>query len=573
MLLAELKELWSSQRRSEAIEQVLQRWSDILAMPEESGWVAGVLRSSGLPAEAVAVEHAAARLRSRPDDWATLIGNLLRSGDPWWARQLLDECPVDSPELRALRIEAELRGGEAAPWIERWIADRPAMEADPIAWWIQAGRLDRAEELLAHAPATDLWRVRFALWRNQTKTARGLLDSLPPRDEVRCLAAVADVLDGRYEQAETELRKLLDGDARDEANLWLATTLRHLGRFDEAQRRIDVVRARSDVFRFAALLERDLIGELQRQEIAGRRYPAWLQRITRPFGWLPVKPRRVAELEYADVLYPLGLRPQESVIDALAGLLERLAGNHSDSPTLLQDGRLRPLRVDQGPRHLGASAQAVLWTRGIGGALELFQRLAEGCGGHPLFRIYQGELELWAGNYAAAEGIFRAALERERTTRWAWIGFGASRMLQGDLEGAQSAWSRGLKLVHPGPTLFVYRGECFRRQGKTAAARADLETALQQKPQRLSARINLALLDRSPAALREVESECAAGMPFLLQELEGDVVARLEGVLQAMRGNRSSSRDLVSYHLWGRVWRCLPGTLDGARSEKVSQLA
>jgi hypothetical protein len=41
--------------------------------------------------------------------------------------------------------------------------------------------------------------------------------------------------------------------------------------------------------------------------------------------------------------------------------------------------------------------------------------------------------------------------------------------------------------------------------------------------------------------------------PLLMEELGGGAAERLERVLEAMRGNRSSS--IVSYHLWGRVWR------------------
>jgi hypothetical protein len=84
------------------------------------------------------------------------------------------------------------------------------------------------------------------------------------------------------------------------------------------------------------------------------------------------------------------------------------------------------------------------------------------------------------------------------------------------------------------------------------AARRDLELAVSQKPQRLSAWINLALLDRRDEALKETERKCTAYAPLLMETVEGTRAERLEKVLEAMRGNRSSTR--ATYHLWGRVW-------------------
>jgi tetratricopeptide (TPR) repeat protein len=138
-------------------------------------------------------------------------------------------------------------------------------------------------------------------------------------------------------------------------------------------------------------------------------------------------------------------------------------------------------------------------------------------------------------------------------------------MLQGDFQEAHRIWERGLSRTHwePGPTLYVYRGECYRRQGELELARDELETAVRQKPQRLSARINLALLDRDPEALVRVERDCTAFAPLLMAELKGSPAERLEQVLEAMRGNRSSSEWNMSYHLWGRLWR--RGVADDAR--------
>ena len=146
--------------------------------------------------------------------------------------------------------------------------------------------------------------------------------------------------------------------------------------------------------------------------------------------------------------------------------------------------------------------------------------------------------------------------------KWAWIGLGATAMLQGELDEAQQTWRQGLRAAGcAGPTLFVYRGECYRLQGQRTAARRDLELAVQQKPTRLSAWINLALLDGGDLASR-VERECVEQMPMLMGELGGDLSDRLEGVLSAMRGNRGSSR--ITYRLWGRVWHFMARELPTA---------
>ena len=131
-------------------------------------------------------------------------------------------------------------------------------------------------------------------------------------------------------------------------------------------------------------------------------------------------------------------------------------------------------------------------------------------------------------------------------------------MLQGDLREAQRIWARGCEVMRfEGPTLYAYRGECHRRQGHVEAARRDLQQAIRQKPQRLSAQINLALVEGQPEMLEGVVRQCTAALPFLMEELTGTEAERLEKVLEAMRGNRTSSPSNMSYHLWGRVWRAL----------------
>jgi tetratricopeptide (TPR) repeat protein len=212
-----------------------------------------------------------------------------------------------------------------------------------------------------------------------------------------------------------------------------------------------------------------------------------------------------------------------------------------------------PLPID--PGQLGPSVQRVLWTRGPEAVRSVYRELRPRVDDHPSFRVYEGEFELWMGEYDRAAEIFRAVLDRDRHVKWAWIGLGAAALLKGDFAEAQAIWAQGVSITSAGPTLYVYRGECHRLQGSVAKAREDLAQAIREKPHRVSGWLNLALLEREATSLDRALDQCRALAPLLIDELEGGPAEKLDGFLAAMRGNRSSS--IVSYHSWGRVWRVL----------------
>jgi tetratricopeptide (TPR) repeat protein len=557
---ADLRRLWEDGQRGPAIRAALEGWERLLREPGDLNWLVGALRSSGLGAEAFAVRLESTRREARVPAWEGFIRSVLHTGDPWWARELLTEVGSDSRELQALRIEVELVLGDAAPLIAAWVrahGDEAAAEA-AVRWWVRCDRVEEASRLVDEADGLTLWRARLALWRNRPDVARPLLATLAPDPEVRCLEAIAFVLDGNLDQGEARLRELLDTDVRVEAWTWLVTVLRKQRRYAEAVQAADSASSASPGFNLVARLERDLAFDYERVGRPGSTHLRWLRRIAGPARLLARPPRlsRIGELENARALYPLGLKPRDSTA-ALEAALERFAGNHTPHLSTTERGVLHSYPLPENPRQLGNTVQMVLWTRGAEATRALYDELAPRVDHHPLFRIYHGELELWMGAYENAERIFREVLDRDKRVRWAWIGLGASVMFQGDLRQAQKIWKRGLSRTHrvPGPTLYVYRGECYRRQGELELARHQLETGLRQKPQRLSARINLALLDRDPEALERVERECVAFAPLLMSELKGSPAERLEQVLEAMRGNRSSSEWNVSYHLWGHLWR------------------
>jgi tetratricopeptide (TPR) repeat protein len=564
VISANLRKLWEDGQRGPAIRAALEGWEHLMRQPDDLHWLAGALRSAGLGPEAFAVQLEAARREAGVPGWERLIRAILDTGDPWWARELLAEAGGDSRELQALRIEAELALGDAAPLIAAWVRahrDETALEA-AVRWWVRSNRVEEAARLVDEAEGLTRWRARFALWRNRSDVAFSLLATLAPDPEVRCLEAIAFVLDGNLEQGEARLRELLDTDVRAEAWTWLATVLRKQRRYAEAVQAADAASNASPDFNLIARLERELAVDYERMGYGATSpestHLRWLWRFTgfakRLSG--PLRLHRIKELENARALYPLGLKPRDSIA-VLETALERFAGNHTLHLSTTERGVLRSYPLPENPRQLGSTVQMVLWTRGAEAARALYDELAPRVENHPLYRIYHGELELWMGAYENAERIFREILDRDKRVRWAWIGLGASVMFQGDLRQAQKIWKRGLSRTNwvPGPTLYVYRGECYRRQGELKLARKELETGLRQKPQRLSTRINLALLDRDPDALERVERDCAALAPLLMSELKGSPAERLEQVLEAMRGNRSSSEWNVSYHLWRHVWR------------------
>ena len=557
--VAELRQLWEGGERGPAIREVLRRWDEVLAHADGSGWLESALRSCGLSVEAFALQ--AQRLRQRnasARDCELLVESVLHTGDPWWARQLLREAGAASRTLQRLQIETALtlRDDEAPAlindWLERW-SDAAGRDA-AVGWWVRCGRIAEAERLLERSDDLPVWQARWALWRRQPAPARARLASLTATAETRCLTAVAAALEGAYPQAEAILRELTGDTGASEAHAWLVTVLRKQGRYDEAVRAAESASSASTVFDVVPRMENLLATAYAEHARRSRIGLAW-QAVT---SWL--QPARAADHarafeELAPALHVLGVRPSDPLA-TLAAAIERFGGNHTPYPTTTDGHTIEACLLPPNPRHLGASLQLVLWTRGPEAVRALYDELAPSVDGDPHFRIYQGEIELWLGAYEDAARIFQEVLRRAHGTRWAWIGLGASHMLQGDLQAAQRVWKEGLAVTRfAGPTLYVYRGECYRRQGDVKRARADLTTALQQKPERLSARINLALLDEHPEALAQAERDCSSHAPLLMNELRGSTTAKLEQVLEAMRGNRSSSPWHVSYHLWNRIWR------------------
>ena len=557
-----IRALWDDGQRATALRTALENWDDVLDGGGDLHWLARALRVCGADAAALSTQvHMARRREGDADSWLPLIRSIHHSGDPWWALELLDCAAVETRDARTLQVEASLAiGADVSTMVAQWLQDYrdAAAHEAAMSWLVASGRICEAEDLLQRVAGVPVWRARLALWRMRPDLAREDLAQLPPSPQASILKALASLQEGDARTAEAALRSLADSadspeSVQCEARSWLATILRVDGRYEEATRAADEANKASPQFTLGPRLERELAVEHSTDGARRRDRESFLWRL---FGRHRQRGRTIGDLEYAHLLDPLGVEPEEAVIPGLEKAIERLGGNRTAYPTILEDGVLLPLRLPLDPRHHGATIQRVLWTRGVDAVRRLYREFEPEVGGHPLSRIYQGEIDLWVGEYAGAEKIFREVIAQQRRTLWAWIGLGASRMFQGDFQQALEVWEEGVAITHfEGPTLFVFRGECHRRLGMRDQARRDLETAIEQKPQRLSARINLALLDGSGAALQRSIEECYEFAPILMEQLEGDAAERLEQVLAAMRGNRSSSPDIMMYHLWGQIWR------------------
>src|SRR5690349_13766911 len=88
---ADIRDLWDSGPHAEALQEALRDWDRMLE-DDGAAWLQSALRAAGLEAGAFALEAEACRRNARAAEWETLIASLLRIGDPWWARELLEEA-------------------------------------------------------------------------------------------------------------------------------------------------------------------------------------------------------------------------------------------------------------------------------------------------------------------------------------------------------------------------------------------------------------------------------------------------------------------------------------------------
>jgi tetratricopeptide (TPR) repeat protein len=254
------------------------------------------------------------------------------------------------------------------------------------------------------------------------------------------------------------------------------------------------------------------------------------------------------------LLAPL-LPPEDApLLQKFEHVLAQMHGNRSSNATVVSSGVLTALDLPAHSRFDARAIQELLRTREPGWVVSRLRALADARPGEPTVLCHLGEVELWCGDYDAAEGAFLAALEASPSTRWAYVGMCAAELGRARFTSAIEWCARGEALVVPGRTQYVYRGEAHRRLGNAQEARADLRRAIELNPNRISAWLNLALLEHEPDLTRDVwemlrrsaeglsRTACAElGVDPAAVTEQADSVRVFEHVLTMMRGNRSSN--------------------------------
>jgi tetratricopeptide (TPR) repeat protein len=394
-------------------------------------------------------------------------------------------------------------------------------------------------------PANAAWAWA---WAGDLVAARGLAERAADDPIMAGLLGVLDVLERRDERALPLLDRAIAAGGGEPFVLHRVRALLHLGRRAEASDALDALVDGESFSRRVILglvVARRAIEDFHYQAASGD----WFYRSELP--------EAVGQAEASAAL--ASPRALEACLEAL---LDRMAGNLGPSPTVSVTNpngtrRFVRLELEPPPRENAVKALGTVAHAGIEGAEAAFRALRERQPRSPYTFTYHGELLLWLGRYDEAWRSFLAAARIE-PTRWADIGMLAILIFNEHLRAARLMATRAAGF-HPirGATLPVYRGILFRRLGRLSDAIEDLRGAVEVKPTRVGARIELCLALRA-AGFRADAVEHAAELvrdaaPLLVDAadaqgkdwcadpsvLVGDGV--LEQALRAMRGNRSSS--------------------------------
>lgn len=407
----------------------------------------------------------------------------------------------------------------------------------------------RFAELDARAAGVEgaAWRARLALWAGRTDEAEALARAVPAHPHAARVIAVAALLRGRHEEARRALDAIVARDPDDdEARLWRAEARKRAGDAEGARRDVQWVRDR-----IADHLPAKIMAALLAEE--GRDVPQLA--------------RETHEGLIEGQLAALGVRLPEIVgssalRDACRDALARLGANRSALPTRARDdGSLLAIEVPPSARYRARRAQHTVRWAGIAGAREaLGAELSDELASHPIALCYAGELELWAEDAAAARAIFERVLAIDARTTWGWVGLSASEVLAGDAAGALRTIERlHARLGRVPPSLPVVHGEALLALGRTSEAITMLERAARAHPERIAARVLLAIAHASAgddaardAVLRALESSvpafvadardaCAPDEAWSREVPAGSIERVLASMRALLAGNRSSS--------------------------------
>jgi tetratricopeptide (TPR) repeat protein len=409
---------------------------------------------------------------------------------------------------------------------------------------LAAGEVDLALRWLDRALGEDpgcsealAAKARIHLWRGEADEVHCCIRTCRHSAAVAVLRAGALALRGDWTEALASADEALALDVEHaEAMTWRGEILRHLGRRDDAME----------------ILSRAMGGGMGR--IANYSLPAHANFV---LLLLEQSSGSLRPAQYAGILSSVaGLVPERSVEFAdpnqhtqiLSAALAAMHGNRTHAVTRMRQGQLERYHFLPYPRYRGMCAQLLLCTRTVDDVLQEFERLFQLYPDSPHLLTHRGELLLWMGRYDEAGRDFERAIAIEPATLWAYTGLCGAHMMRG--EHARALACEALERRNAGPrtsrTLPAYLGETYRRLGQLDSAERHLRTAIGTAPDRVSAWLNLALVewargDGQAAKQRADRAFCLA--PFLKRDAEDQVggapIDICEAALHMMRGNRS----------------------------------
>jgi predicted Zn-dependent protease len=517
-----LRKLHFDEEAETALDELLRRADD----PALRRAAVEHYRATHRPREALAqLEHL---LERAPDDAVARrlqLALAVEAGEAEIARRaagrLLTLGPEDWPEL----VEQMLRAGlfdEAERWASRR-AESP-----------------RGAALLARL---DLFR---GAWQEAYDRAAAAFERDPASETAVAVMVGASIMTGDLERAEGALSRL-SAEPGPTLRVWRADLRRRRGDLDGAKG--ELTRLQNEVTDYFAA---KLLWVLVRGELEPEPWPT----TTAYDGLLE------GQLAALGIEVPIerGAASGADLRAAAAAALEKLAGNRTPFPSVVEDGRLRLLRVPPSPRHRIREIQHMATWMGLPRVAQEVDAELERIGDHPIARCYGAEIDLWSGDYDRARRKFADILDGAPRTTWAWIGLGASQVLLGDPRQGLSTLDEGVRVMGwRGATLPVYRGEALLRLGRFDEAADELAAACDAHPSRVAAwtlRL-LAAAARGGAAERdELFARIERMAPALLADAARVAgveawwpgaapaavqVAVAEQALASMRGNRSSS--------------------------------
>lgn len=533
--------------------------------------------------DAVAVGRELAR-RDAAGDWLVRLARMhARCHDDFGASELLAASierrpvPFDRVLLAASSFASTARYGDGLAALHEAVrAPGIAAEQRLLAaqHFVALGDLAAAESQLDLAGAADsaaarLQRAHLRLWRDQVAAAAALVGDLvaspqPPAPAL-VVRGVERLRAGDLRAAEADFGAAIAADPTDPtAWCWRAETRLRARRPRQAL--ADATHATdlpSSFDPFVTNLLRVLanIEDERVPHIAPFVLEPLTEGLTRLCPGCEPALRRGAPREIAALIW---------------AALDRLGGNRSPTPTMIEaDGSLSRLLLPPSPRWRGSWALATIQTAGIVEARRRLDAVVAECPTSPIALCYRGELDLYLGDYGSAGGFFRRAIAADETTRWAYIGSMAVALFTEGPEAAIALWERALPLAQsPGPTLFAYRGEAYRRAGRLKLAIAELEHSVRTSPTRIGSWLNLGLARlaaRSAAGLDAALDEVKRRAPGFVTDaaaelaipvwngdrLPAESAATLcEHMLAMLRGNRGST--YISYFTREGALRFVP---------------